>query len=73
MKNEQTWKATKYQMIHGSLRASTDPTEVKAGSKLIVNCIAKCYDEAMPKYVKGRLIDLGCGKAPLFIKWRILG
>jgi SAM-dependent methyltransferase len=70
MRNEQTWKPTKYQLIRGSLRSSTDSTDVKPGSRLIVECVAKFYDCAIPKYASGRLIDLGCGKAPLYIKYK---
>lgn len=70
MKNELAWKPTKYQIIRGSLRSSTDPADVKPGSRLIVECIAKFYDYAIPRYASGRLIDLGCGKAPLYIKYK---
>ena len=70
MKNEQAWVATKYQIIRGVLRASNDPSEVSAGSKLYVECDAIAYDDAISKYAKGRLIDLGCGKAPLYLKYK---
>lgn len=70
MRNEQTWKPTKYRLLRGSLRASNDTSNVGAGSRLVVECIAKFYDKAIPQYSRGRLIDLGCGKAPLFIKYK---
>jgi len=69
MKNEQTWKPTKYRLIRGSLRASNSSSNVKAGSRLVVECIAKYYDKAIPANASGRLIDLGCGTAPLFLKY----
>lgn len=70
MRNEQAWKPTKYQLIRNSLRSSTDPAEVRAGSRLYVECDAIVYDDAISKYARGRLIDLGCGKAPLYLKYK---
>ena len=70
MRNEQAWKPTKYQLIRNSLRSSTDPAEVKPGSRLFVECLARFYDGAIPKYASGRLIDLGCGNAPLYVKYK---
>lgn len=70
MRNEQTWKPTKYQLIGDTLRSSTDPANVKPGSRLFVECLARFYDEAIPKYANGYLIDLGCGNAPLFNKYK---
>lgn len=70
MRNPDTWKPSKYRLVKNSLRASTNSQEVGAGSRLLVEVIAKFYDRAIPNYVSGRLIDLGCGKAPLFLKYR---
>lgn len=70
MRNEQTWKPTKYRLVRGVLRASTNTSNLKVGSRLVVECIAKFYDAAIPEYASGRLIDLGCGKAPLFFKYK---
>ena len=69
MRNEQDWKPTKYQLVRDSLRSSSDPREVKPGSKLMVERVAQFYDSAIPKYASGRLVDLGCGQAPLYIKY----
>lgn len=70
MRNPDAWKPSKYRLAKNSLRASTNPKEVGTGSRLLVEIIAKFYDRAIPNYVTGRLIDLGCGKAPLFLKYR---
>lgn len=70
MRNEESWKPTKYRLLRGSLRASVDPANVGPGSRLVVECIANFYNDAIPKYVNGRLIDLGCGKAPLYLKYK---
>jgi SAM-dependent methyltransferase len=37
---------------------------------MIVDVIAGCYDENLKLHVKGRLLDLGCGKIPLFDAYR---
>lgn len=70
MRKPDTWKPSKYRLVKNSLRASNDPQEVRTGSRLLVEVIAEFYDRAIPSYVTGRLIDLGCGKAPLFLKYR---
>jgi len=55
---------------NGRLRAARDRSEVAIGSWLVTDATAECYGEAIPRYVGGRLIDLGCGKAPLFEAYR---
>lgn len=70
MRNQHTWKPSKYRISKGRLRASTDKSEVGSGSRLVVECIAAFYDKAIATHARGKLIDLGCGKAPLFIKYR---
>jgi len=32
--------------------------------------IAKVYDENVKRFVKGKLLDLGCGKVPLYIAYK---
>lgn len=65
MKNKENWKPSKYVKKNGKLRASRNVNEVGAGSRLITDIIASFYEFYIPKYAKGKLIDLGCGKAPL--------
>ncbi len=70
MKNRETWKPSKYVYRKGKLRASGDLAEVHAGSRLAADLIASLYGANLPKYARGRLLDLGCGKAPLFEAYR---
>lgn len=70
MKNVEQWKPSKFVFSRGCLRASRDPREVSASSRLITDRIAALYGEHIPQYVRGRLIDLGCGKVPLFEAYR---
>jgi len=66
MKNKDKWAPSKFVYSKGRLRSSRDPKEVGVGSRLFADIIANLYDTYIPKYAKGKLIDLGCGKVPLF-------
>jgi SAM-dependent methyltransferase len=66
MKNKNTWKPNKYIYRNGKLIASRNPEEVSVASRLIADIVASLYDKYIPVYAKGKLIDLGCGKVPLF-------
>lgn len=70
MKNKDTWKPSKYVYRKGRLRASRDPAEVGAGSRLVAELTADFYGVSLPRYAKGRLIDLGCGSVPLYEAYR---
>ncbi|MBC3920797.1 methyltransferase domain-containing protein [Undibacterium sp. CY18W] len=72
MKNQDKWQASKYIYKKGSLMASRDPAEVGVGSRLIADLIAACYDRNLRLYTGGRLLDLGCGKVPLFMSYKDL-
>jgi SAM-dependent methyltransferase len=66
MENEKSWKSTKYLFKNDKLTASRDISVVKAGSRLMADIIAEYYGNNIPKYAKGKLLDLGCGQAPLY-------
>jgi SAM-dependent methyltransferase len=66
MKNKEYWKPSKYVWKKGKLTASRDIKEVGTGSRLIADIIAGYYEQYLPKYVHGKLLDLGCGFVPLF-------
>lgn len=71
MKNIDMWQPSKYILSkNGRLRASMDPGEVGISSRLIVNLVARFYDIYLKQYAKGKLIDLGCGKVPLFAAYK---
>ncbi len=70
MKSEDTWSPTKFVRRKGRLRASRDPKEIGVGSRLIGDLVARFYDENIPEYAAGSLIDLGCGKVPLYDTYR---
>jgi SAM-dependent methyltransferase len=70
MKNRDKWQPSKYVYKKGKLIASRDRKEVGVGSRLIADLIAQFYDKTLRKYAKGKLLDLGCGKVPLFIAYK---
>lgn len=70
MRNASNWQPTKFVQRNGRLRASGDSAHLSAGSRLIADLVAEAYDEAIPAHVSGRLLDMGCGKAPLFGAYR---
>jgi len=45
---------------------------VAVASRIMADAIARMYGEYLPRHARGRLIDLGCGKAPLYVVYRDL-
>ncbi|MCI5120118.1 MAG: class I SAM-dependent methyltransferase [Candidatus Electrothrix sp. AUS4] len=70
MKNRDKWKPTKFAHKKGKLRASRDPREVGVSSRLVADLVANLYHENLQHHAKGRLLDLGCGKVPLFSAYK---
>ena len=70
MKAKEQWKPSKYIYKKGRLIGSRNKNEVNVGSRLMCDLIAKVYDENVKKFVKGKLLDLGCGKVPLYIAYK---
>ncbi len=72
MKNIADWKPTKYILKNGQLRANRDSTKVSVSSRMFVDIIGSYYSKFLGKYVKGNLLDLGCGHVPLFDSYKDL-
>lgn len=66
MRQVEDWRPTKYEENDGRLRASRDLAEVGAGSRLVADLVTDFYSDAVPRHARGELLDLGCGKAPMF-------
>jgi SAM-dependent methyltransferase len=66
MKNKDKWRSSKYVYQKGKLKASRDISEVNIYSRLITDIVAEFYHSNLENVAKGRLLDLGCGKAPLY-------
>ena len=72
MKNPQHWRPSKFVYRQNSLRASNDPNEVDPGSRFITDIVAEVYERLIRQHARGDLLDLGCGKAPLYLVYRDL-
>jgi SAM-dependent methyltransferase len=70
MRNPDRWSPSKYVQRGDRLVASHDRTEVGIGSRLAADAVAARYAEHLPRFARGRLIDLGCGKVPLYGAYR---
>lgn len=70
MKNSDQWKPTKYVYKNGKLIASRDRREVGISSRLVSDLIAGLYHQNIPLHATGKLLDLGCGKVPLYIAYK---
>jgi SAM-dependent methyltransferase len=67
MKRQKEWRQSKYtRNSNDRLIASRDTSEVALSSRFVADLTAAWYDENLKIYCKGDLLDLGCGKAPLF-------
>ncbi|MCC6208696.1 MAG: methyltransferase domain-containing protein [Gammaproteobacteria bacterium] len=70
MINEANWTPSKYVFRGDRLMASRDPGVVGKSSRLIADITAGLYQTHIPRFVHGRLLDLGCGLVPLFGAYR---
>jgi len=70
MRNRDRWQPSKFIYRKGKLIASRDQKEVGVGSRLSVDLVAEFYNNNLQQHAKGALLDLGCGKAPLFIAYK---
>ena len=70
MQHIDEWKPSKYVYRKGRLVATRDKKQVQVGSRLIADLTAQFYDHALSQYAKGKLLDLGCGKVPLYEAYR---
>lgn len=57
-------------MRHGRLTASRDTREVGVGSRLTADRVATFYQRNLHRFARGHLVDLGCGKVPLYGAYR---
>lgn len=70
MQNQEKWKPSKFIYKNGKLIASKDAKEVNIGSRLNVELIADFYQSNLRHHAKGKLLDLGCGKVPLYAAYK---
>jgi hypothetical protein len=67
VRNREHWRPTKYSVSPGgTVSAPAARGEVAAGSVLIATLVARWYERQLPRYARGTLLDLGCGKVPFY-------
>jgi SAM-dependent methyltransferase len=66
MQNRDQWKPSKYVLTPNGWRGSLDSAQVTPASRLITDIVARQYDILIKKHASGKLLDHGCGQAPLF-------
>lgn len=64
--NNIEWTPSKFIRRNGKWVASDNEEEVARGSRLRTDRVAAAYHNSLCQYAKGKLLDLGCGKAPLY-------
>lgn len=72
MKNIELWRPSKYVYSKNRFYASRDRFEVGLSSRLIADIQAVTYEEALHEHAQGKLLDLGCGKVPLYAVYKRL-
>jgi SAM-dependent methyltransferase len=70
MNNKDKWTPSKFVYKNNKLIGSRSPGAMHVGSRLMADIVAAWYDTYLPQYAKGKLVDLGCGKVPLFEAYR---
>lgn len=66
MKDKDSWQPTKFEFLKDRLRASRNVQHVGMGSRLTADILAREYQKVIARYARGILLDLGCGKVPLY-------
>lgn len=66
MKNKEQYKQTKFKVKGDKITPSNESKYLFGGSWLNTKYIADMYQIYVPLYVRGQLLDLGCGFAPLY-------
>lgn len=72
MRNVERWRPSKFEFHGGRLRGSRNPAELGVGSRLVADIVAGYYQRHLRDHVGGRVLDLGCGKVPLWEAYRDL-
>jgi SAM-dependent methyltransferase len=70
VKQPERWKETKYVIRDGHLRASRDARHVAPTSRLAADLVGRAYEDVLPRFASGRLLDFGCGTVPLYAAYR---
>lgn len=63
MRNREQWRPSKFGYSGTKLKVGKG---TRFSSRLMIALIARNYNELLPKYARGKLLDLGCGQVPFY-------
>lgn len=66
LSRRRSWQPSKFVIDRGTWRPAPDVAEVARGSRFVASILADVYESAISAHAKGSLLDVGCGKAPLY-------
>jgi SAM-dependent methyltransferase len=66
VRNSQLWKPTKFTKSESDWVPSTNPAHLSAASNVTAERAITAYEAAIRSHASGHLLDLGCGKTPLY-------
>ena len=66
------WAPSKYVRRGQRWRAAFDRSELGVASRLNADRVVALYEAHLPAYARGTLVDLGCGRVPLYGLYRHL-
>jgi SAM-dependent methyltransferase len=72
VQNIEMWKPTKFVPSAGRWVCSPNHSELGRGSRFSVGIMIDAYKKAIEPHASGHLLDLGCGKVPLYGMYRAL-
>lgn len=72
VKNPDSWKPSKFVPAKSGWTTSSDHKELGRASRLIGSIQCEVYYRLIRQHVRGRLLDHGCGKVPLYGMYRDL-
>ena len=72
MRNESSWKPSKFIVRAGQLQGSRDARQVSRGSRYMARLQARAYQRLVQDHARGDLLDVGAGAVPLYGVYRDL-
>lgn len=66
MKNKESWFPSKFVRTERKYKASRNTKEVGIGSRFVADIQCSVYERALREHAHGLLLDLGCGRVPLY-------
>ena len=66
MRNKEKWKPGKYIIKNDSFEINPEYKDKLSSSYIPINIAKSIYPKLLKKYLKGKMLDLGCGNVPYY-------